>query len=135
MHDIGFMLWHKHGHPFTDFNAKSRSVSEIKYQCYFCLLLKDSILIQCPIEKRREMSEGVNTRLKINKSKNRQNETAHGCCKLFWTNTVNSTQQSSNCTATFLPSYKVKLTRHADNCRGNKDKFISGCLSWTSTHG
>ena len=74
MHDIGFMQLHKHGHPFTDFKVKSRSVSETKYQCFSCLLLKDSILIQCPIEKRREVSEGVNTRLKINKSKNRQNE-------------------------------------------------------------
>ena len=62
--------------------------------------------------------------------------TTQECCEQFWTSPGSNTLQSSSCTATYLPSrklrvrLKVRLTRHAGHCWRSRDELIS-VLLWT----
>ena len=64
--------------------------------------------------------------------------TTQECCKQFWTSPGENTPQSSNCTATYLPSRKtiqVKRTRHVRYYWRSRDELISDVLLWTPSYG
>ena len=54
--------------------------------------------------------------------------TIQECSRLFWTNPESNTKQNSSCMATYLPSHKVRQTRHARHC------WRSNALQWIPTH-
>ena len=58
-------------------------------------------------------------------------------CEQFWTSPGGNTPQSTNYTATYLPSrktIKVRRTRHAGHCWRSRDELISDVLLWTPPH-
>ena len=56
------------------------------------------------------------------------------CCEQYWTSPGGNTPQSTNYTATYLPSRKLRQTRHAGHCWRSRDELISDVLLWTPTY-
>ena len=57
------------------------------------------------------------------------------CCEQYWISPGGNTPQSANYTATWLPSRKVRRTRHAEHCWRSRDELISDVLLGIPTYG